>query len=411
MTSAERKLRVLLVTDEHILPRREGLSTVMTKLAEHFPAGRLTCLTGLKTANLPPWPGRNICVTSLFDEGSKWLKVVELARVFGVLKFGLRPDVIIVDSCWSGNIALLLGKALRIPAIMLAHGNEILQLRGKAWPKQHLSLRNADAIVAISNFTKGLLLDRGLDERRIEVLHLGADPDVFYPLPGREVERIRERYGLQGKRVLLTVGNLFLRKGQDMVIRALVEVKKKFPNIFYLLVGEGRDEASLRDLATSLGVAEHVKFMGVIEDWNCLRELYNICDAYIMTSRLQIKEGSVENFGIAFLEANSCGKPVIGGRSGGVPEAVLEGQTGLLVDPESTEAITEAIIAILDDGDLARRLGEAGRRRVVEELNWRQVGIRMEKVCRRVVAERRAEGETGFRIQGSGGRTGKRGQK
>lgn len=400
MTSAERKLRVLLVTDEHILPKREGLSTVMTKLAEHFPAERLTCLTGLKTADIPPWPGRKICVTSLFDEGSKWLKVVELARVWLKLRFGLRPDVIIVDSCWSGNIALLLGKALRIPTIMLAHGNEILQLRGKAWPKQHLSLRNADAMVAISNYTKGLLLERGLGEQRIEVLHLGADPDVFYPLPPPEIERIKEGYGLAGKRVLLTVGNLFLRKGQDMVIRALAEVRKSIPNIFYLLVGEGRDQAVLQGLAASLGLAENVRFMGVIEDWSRLRELYNICDAYIMTSRLQIKEGSVENFGIAFLEANSCGKPVIGGRSGGVPEAVLDGLTGLLVDPESTEAITEAIIAILSDGDLACRLGEAGRRRVVEELNWRMVGIRMERICRGVLAKNSIEHREKTKVDG-----------
>lgn len=393
MLSADRKLRILLVTDEHVFPRREGLSTVMTKLAENIPARRLTCLTGLRSAQLPAMTGRRILVTSLFDQGSKWTKIIELTRVWSALRFGLRPDVIVVDSCWSGNIALLLSKALRIPAVMLAHGNEILQLRGKAWPKQHLSLENADGLVAISNYTKGLLIETGLIGRRIEVLYLGADPDVFYPLPQSEIDRLKARYGLQGKQVLLTVGNLFLRKGQDMVLRALVEVRKKIPNIFYLMVGEGRDKACLQDLAASLGLAEHVRFMGVIEDWNCLRELYNICDAYVMTSRLQIKEGSVENFGIAFLEANACGKPVIGGRSGGVPEAVLDGQTGLLVDPESTEAIAEAIIAILSDGDLARRLGVAGRRRVVEELNWKQVGIRMEKICREVIAKRsRREG-------------------
>ena len=239
--------------------------------------------------------------------------------------------------------------------------------------------------MAISNYTKDLLVDTGLPEEQIKVLHLGADPDVFYPMTFQEVEKKKEDLGLREKLVLMTVGNLFLRKGQDMVIKALPGILKKFPDLVYLLVGKGRDENYLRELAASLGIEENVRFLGVIEDWNRLRELYNICDIYIMTSRLQLKEGSVENFGIAFVEANACGRPVIGGRSGGVPEAIIDGKTGLLVDPENVGDIQKTIISLLENPSWAAKLGQNGRRRVETDLNWKKVGEKLESICREVL--------------------------
>jgi len=385
MRSSDRKLRILLITDQHFFPSREGLSTVMTELAMYLPAQRLICLTGLKTAYFPPTNDRSVSITSLFDEGNKWGKIIELIRMVLSLKLRLNPDIIIVDSCWSGNIALMLGKLLCVPTVMLAHGNEILQLRDKTWQKQYLSLKNAAKIVAISNYTKDLLVDTGLPEEQIKVLHLGADPDVFYPMTFQEVEKKKEDLGLREKLVLMTVGNLFLRKGQDMVIKALPGILKKFPDLVYLLVGKGRDENYLRELAASLGIEENVRFLGVIEDWNRLRELYNICDIYIMTSRLQLKEGSVENFGIAFVEANACGRPVIGGRSGGVPEAIIDGKTGLLVDPENVGDIQKTIISLLENPSWAAKLGQNGRRRVETDLNWKKVGEKLESICREVL--------------------------
>ena len=131
MRSSDRKLRILLITDQHFFPSREGLSTVMTELAMYLPAQRLICLTGLKTAYFPPTNDRSVSITSLFDEGNKWGKIIELIRMVLSLKLRLNPDIIIVDSCWSGNIALMLGKLLCVPTVMLAHGNEILQLRDK----------------------------------------------------------------------------------------------------------------------------------------------------------------------------------------------------------------------------------------------------------------------------------------
>ncbi len=380
-----------MITDQHFFPSREGLSTMMTELAGCVPARRLTCLTGLQSAR---WPvarrrGRDLLVTSLFNPGGKWTKTLELARVALSLKFRLDPDVIIADSCWSGNITSLLARLLRIPVVMLAHGNELLQLRDKSWPKQYLSLKTADRIVAVSDYTKNLLLGLGIPEERVEVIHPGSDPDIFYPLPADEVEKVKTRFRLSNKKILLTAGGLVSRKGQDMVIKALPTVLKEFPDVVYLMLGEGEDEKYFRNLATSLGVEENVRFFGVVRDWNRLRELYNACDIYIMASRLQVSEGSVENFGIAFVEANACGKPAIGGRSGGIPEAIIEGETGLLVDPENDEEIAGAIIRLLRNPNFAAELGRKGRLRVENELNWNQVGRIMGQICLKAARKRK----------------------
>lgn len=381
-------LRILLLTDQHFSPVREGMSTVMTELARCIPARNLVCLTGVKNARPPPGEGRGVLRTTLFDRGSRWGKVFQLLWTALRLRVRWAPQVIVADSCWSGNIALLMSRILGIPLLTLAHGREILRLKSQRWPKPRESLARSEAIVATSEYTRRLVLAAGFPPEKLKVMYLGADPEIFYPLNPGPVEAIKARYGLGGKRVILTAGNLFLRKGQDTVIEALATLRRRFPEIVYLIAGEGPDEAVFRKLAASLSLQDEVRFLGEIKDWAKLRELYNICDIFVMDSRMDPELGSEENFGIAFLEAGACGKPVIGSRSGGIPEAILDGVTGLLVRPESQDDLARAISALIGDPSLARRLGEAGRRRVVEELNWRQAGIRMEKICREVIAER-----------------------
>jgi phosphatidylinositol alpha-1,6-mannosyltransferase len=159
------------------------------------------------------------------------------------------------------------------------------------------------------------------------------------------------------------------RKGQDTVIRALPKILKEFPDVQYWVAGRGAHLASLKALVTQLGLEDNVQFLGFVSAEQRLR-LYQECTIYLMPSRTIGDQGDFEGFGITYLEANACGRPTIGGRSGGVADAVLDGETGFLVNPESPDEIAEKTLRLLRDPELAARLGRQGRERIERELNW-----------------------------------------
>lgn len=275
-----------------------------------------------------------------------------------------------------GTVALALKKKAKIPYIVYAHGLDIVVAQKFYRKKQLLRriIKEASGIVANSNFTKD------------EIVKLGANPDkviVVYPCPNLLPERVSEveteqiitNNQLKGKKIILTVGRLIERKGHDMVIKALPEILKKVPNTVYVIVGNGPDKKRLETLVGQKKLGEHVKFVSAVAN-KYLAGFYEVCDIFVMPNR-QLTNGDVEGFGITFLEANSFGKPVIGGRSGGVPEAILDGRTGLLVDPANQAEIADSISQLLLDQARAERLGLQGLERVTEFFEWH---IQTEKI-------------------------------
>ena len=177
---------------------------------------------------------------------------------------------------------------------------------------------------------------------------------------------LREKYQLDDKVVLLSLGRLVSRKGVDYTIKALAGLSlTERTGLAYVVVGAGPEEGNLRRLAEESGVA--VIFTGSVseaEKWSWL----NLCDILVMPSR-EIN-GDFEGFGIVYLEANLSGKPVIAGRSGGVSDAVSDGVSGLLVDPEDLEAIATAIRTLSTDLAYREKLGQQGRARALENFSW-----------------------------------------
>ncbi len=161
------------------------------------------------------------------------------------------------------------------------------------------------------------------------------------------------------------MARLVPRKGHDVVLRALPRVLASVPDARYVIAGDGPDRSRLESLARDLGVAHAVHFAGRVDD---VLPYFQACDVYVMMSRSE-DEGEVEGFGIAFTEASACGKPVIAGRSGGTAEAVLDGVTGVLVDPHDVEALANTIVNLLTNRAEAARLGAGGREFVERELN------------------------------------------
>ncbi len=239
-------------------------------------------------------------------------------------------------------------------------------------PLTRLILRNADKIITISDYTKNILRTLGIDDIRIEIIHPPISNGFFASINSKVISReyIRNRYSLSDGKIILTVARLTelqRYKGIDMVIKALSIVKRRYGDFYYIICGRGELKEFYLKLAVEYGLGDKVIITTVSDE--DLPLLYMACDLFIMPSREEQSPKGVlaEGFGIVFLEANACGKPVIGGRSGGIPDAVLDGETGILVDPKNVDEIANAIIKLLTDEELAEEMGRKGRERVLRE--------------------------------------------
>lgn len=279
------------------------------------------------------------------------------------------------------------------PFGILLHGADLLVLQHQVH-RSAMKRRTARALlgaaavlVANSAWTRGLAevllqeLELDAEDGKVRMVPLGTDPGFFRP--GVPADAVRERYGLHGGRWLLSVSQLAPHKGIDTVLRALALLDGKEADVRYAVAGEGDGRRDLEQLAENLGLSGRVRFLGGVPDAD-LPALYNLADVYVGASRRTPL--SVEGFGIALAEAASSGRPVVAGSAGGIPEAVKDGETGLLVDPERPEAVAEAVRRLLRDPKLARRLGAAGRREIERYYNWDRVARDVAEIAAEVEA-------------------------
>ncbi len=275
---------------------------------------------------------------------------------------------------WPTALAALLARPFGGPRriFVAAHGREVLLEPLARYPMlnalyngvRRWVLRSADGFFPVSHYTAALLRERGVPAERLTVLHNGTDPARFHPV---ETTALRRQLGLDGRSVLLTLSRLVPRKGIDTVLRALPEVAAEVPDVCYLVGGSGPDRPRLEMLVRELGLTDRVRFLGKIPDEQLL-QYYNLCDVFVLPSRQDPPH--VEGFGIVFLEAGACGKPVVGARAGGIPDAVRAGETGLLVEPDDAQELAQALLRLLQDADLAARLGAGGQQRVRLNATW-----------------------------------------
>jgi phosphatidylinositol alpha-1,6-mannosyltransferase len=258
----------------------------------------------------------------------------------------------------TGLTALLLRRRYGTPYVVHTYGEEINYYHRfrstRAWMRT--VLRHASAVTSISRYTAGRMAQLGLWNGPVTLLYPAAETARF---DGAGGEAVRARHGLGSAPVLLTVARLLRRKGHDRVLEALTSIRRRVPGVRYLIVGAGREEARLRELATRYGVRDAVVFAGAVPHGE-VPAYFAASDVFVHPNR-ELESGDVEGFGIVFLEAGACRLPVIGGNSGGAPDAIRDGVTGFLVDPNSPAEIAERAIALLEDRSLRARMGEAGR--------------------------------------------------
>jgi phosphatidylinositol alpha-1,6-mannosyltransferase len=215
----------------------------------------------------------------------------------------------------------------------------------------------------------------------ISVVHPGVDTASF-ATDDLQRDRARAKLGLTDRPVLLTVSRLAANKGHARVIAALPALRERFPDLVYLIVGQGGERDALASHAAELGVAEAVRFEGRVDD---TRLYYAACDVFVMPSGRDASGKAGEGFGISYAEAGACAVPVVAGAVGGGAEVVVDGETGHLVDPSAPRVLEEAIGGLLADPEKARQMGEAGRRHCAR-FDWERGADALEALLREVAA-------------------------
>ncbi len=368
--------RVLLVTND-FPPRRGGIQSYLEELVT-----RLTDGDHQITVYAPEWKGAQAYDRAAGFEvvrhpGSLMLPVPAVESRMREL-IG-RHDI---ETVWFGAaapLALLAPRARRTGVervLASTHGHEV------GWsmlPIARSALRRigdgTDVITYVSRYTRGRFASAFGAHAAMEHVPPGVDTDRFRPDPAARTE-LRQRYGLGDRPTVVCVSRLVPRKGQDMLIRAMPQIRRRVDGAALLIVGGGPHLDTLRGLATEADVTDHVVFTaGVPADE--LAGHYAIGDVFAMPCRTRGAGLDVEGLGIVFLEASATGVPVVAGNSGGAPETVLDGQTGTVVDGRAIGQIVDAVSTLLADPDRAARMGARGRQWVLSDWRWDTLAARL----------------------------------
>lgn len=371
--------KILLITPD-FPPSKGGIQSLLWDVASNVRCFHITVIT----------PHR--CGDARFD-GKVDIRIVRTHRnrmVFLMQSllyaFFLVPDIVVCGHVLTAPVGLFLKWLFNKPYVVYTYALEVMTSRRENI--YSFFLKSAEKVISISNFTRERLLSLGIKKSRIEVIPPPVDTGRFNP--NVDIESPRAKLGLGGKKVLLTVARMDSDeryKGHDCVINVLPDVLGRYPQTVYLIVGGGDDKERLRELARDRGVGESVIFLGNVP-YGELPAYYCLCDVFVMPSReIHTVNGvRAEGFGIVFLEAGASGKPVIGGRSGGIPDAVVNGVTGILVDPKDPLKLRDAMVVLLGNDDLRKRMGDNARKRIEENFTTRKVVKRTEGVFSSVVS-------------------------
>jgi len=363
--------RILCITND-FGPRAGGIETFVIGLIQRLPHARVIVYTSAqdnsegydrnwledfgvevirdKAKILLPTPGVAYCVKAIVRERN-------ISTVF----FGAAAPL------------ALLSKSLRRSGVQhivaLTHGHEVWW--SKVWPftlaMKSIS-RHVDHLTYLGEFTRNAIAQSVTKEAATQMVKIapGIDTDHFSP---QDATQLRSELGLAEKKVIVSVGRLVHRKGQDVLIEAMPAIIEAVPEAHILMIGEGPHRGYLENRVKALGLQERVTFIGRLQYADLSRY---ICagDIFVMPSRSRLAGLEVEGLGIVYLEASACELPVIAGNSGGAPDAVLDGETGLVVDGTSKADVAAAVIELLLDADRSKAMGIAGRQWIIQEWRW-----------------------------------------
>ena len=289
-------------------------------------------------------------------------------------------NVIFGASAPLGLLAKSLRKAGAKHIVALTHGHEVWWAR---MPLFSAALRRigaqADQMTYLGEFTRGAVVNVLLREDHSKLVHLPPGVDLTRFTPGIKSVELQKKWGIADAPVIVSIGRLVARKGSDQLIKAMPDVLQRFPKSKLLLVGTGNYQKRLEKLVRNLKVQDSVIFAGRVEH-ELLPDYYRLGDIFAAPCRSRYGGLEVEGLGIVYLEASACGIPVIAGKSGGAPDAVLDGKTGLLVNGRDHREVGAAVIKLLSDQPLRQKMGADGRVWMEQLWSWEGIGARFEEI-------------------------------
>lgn len=353
-------MKILLATTDY-LPSYGGVANYYANIVSHWPEGQLSVLDNNQK--------------QLVDEKRsfiKWLPAIKTLRA--KLKNKEFDHLIVGQILPLGTVAIWLQKFYEFDFSVVIHGMDFtfaLKVPRKKKIAKNILLKSK-RIICSNTFVAGQVIDFiGKDKsEKVFVVNPGIERADVRPKNEARIAELKKQYDLENKFVILTLARFVKRKGVDQMILALTRLHERWPQLAYVVAGGGPDEEYLKAYAQSAGsnFQDRIKFVSAPNDEDKWQWMH-LCDCFAMPARNE--DGDFEGFGIVYLEAGLCSKPVIAGKAGGVPDAVEDGVNGFLIEPTDNESMSRAIITLMDNQDVKEKLGQQGKERAENKFPWK----------------------------------------
>jgi len=306
-----------------------------------------------------------------------WRGAILLIRSRGI-------SVIFGGSVMVTPLVLILARLFGRKAVVQAHGLDVIYVSRLYQTLCVRWLKFCNSIVANSEYTASLVAQKKVRRERVFVIPPGVQPEALAkPL---NLEAAKERFGLKDKPTILFVGRLAKRKGvKEFIEKSLVKVVREIPSVCFVIVGDNplqsltqRDDivGEIHTVVSQLGLHDHVRLLGSLDDED-LTKLYQLCDVVVLPALASADD--VEGFGIVLLEAAAAGRPAVATRVGGIPDAVEDGKSGILVNPGDYERLSQTLVELLSSETARSTLGDYAKNRARERFSWNRIVGRYEK--------------------------------
>jgi len=364
--------KILCITND-FGPRAGGIETFVIGLIERLPKNSVIVYTSSQPDSAAfdrAWMD-NYGVRVIRDKSKVLLPTPRVASVVRkILRHESIGTVFFGAAAPLGLLSHGLRRAGAKRIVALTHGHEVWW--AKVWPFSWAMRRigsGVDNLTYLGDFTRTQISRALTDSAASAMVKIAPGIDTDHFAPRADAKALRAELGLTEKKVIVSVGRLVHRKGQDTLVESMPQILSQIPDAHLLFIGEGPYKEYLVKRAAELKVSDAITFIGRIQYAELPRYIC-VGDIFAMPSRSRLAGLEVEGLGIVYLEASACGLAVVGGKSGGAPDAVLEGETGFAVDGTSTNVVAEAVVTLFKNPERASQMGARGRQWIIDEWRW-----------------------------------------